>query len=146
MENPWRSLLWVQISVVGFFGNLDRPRPGRFFSRPDLCAYDMRDPAETDLFYRKRIVLAATYREILQVNDVCPGGHEHALVRGGVKGPDGKWVGRGKLSGAYPLKLGLVWGQAIAGAVLRLGAAGAHPMGSVRLSLTGANWAWLGPT
>jgi hypothetical protein len=48
------------------------------------------------------------------------------MVRGAVKDSNGKLVKRGKLSGTYPLLLGLEWGRAIAGAVLRLASASAQ--------------------
>ena len=133
MENPKGSRCWRLRCVLRFFGTVAEPKPSKYFAEPELCAYDLQDPGEPGLFYRKRLVLAATYPEIKQVDRRCPNGkgppaddHSHIFVRGGVKDRDGKWTSRGKCSGAYPLPLGLDWGQSIAEAALRLAHSGAR--------------------
>ena len=123
LENPKGSRLFGLKCFIKCFGTQDKPKKGRYFASPDLCAYGAADPVGDSgeaLFYHKPVVLAATYVEILQIDDKCPGDHEHVQVRGSVKGDNGKWIGRGLRSGAYTAQLGLEWGRIVAAAVTRL--------------------------
>ena len=107
-------------SVLEFFGSLASPREAKYFVRPDLCAYGLEDPGGQGERLRKGLVLAATYPEILEVNNRCDGAHPHLQVRGSAVGPSGGLVKRSVSSAAYPLELGLVWGRRIASACSRL--------------------------
>ena len=93
VESTERSRLWAIPSVVKYFGTADQPRPRRYFSNPHMCCYNLRDPAQPDKLYRKPLRLAATFPEILEVDDRCPGQeagkHEHIPIRGSVKLPGG---------------------------------------------------------
>ena len=114
MENPYFSRCWEDRRVLEFFGTVERPCSGRYFAEPELSAYDLRDGADEGVLHHEKIVIAATYPEIKQVSST-------RLVY-----PDTISV-QGQRRGFSALLLGLVWGQAIAGAVLRLAAAGARP-------------------
>ena len=126
VENPRGSKFWKLESVLSYFGSEAAPLSGMYFAAPDLCAYGLREEgslaeeAGSGKFYKKAVILAATYREIVEVAKTCPGDHEHQVVRGSTKGLDGKWVRRSQLSGAYPLLLGLEWGRSVGQACLRL--------------------------
>ena len=130
LENPKGSRLFRLKVFHDFFGSQDRPKFGRFFATPDLCAYGAGDPdpgtGECPQYYQKPVVLAATYKEILKVDSKCPRNHQHVAVRGSVKQADGKWVSRGQLSGAYTKQLALDWGSALGEATGRLAKAGAE--------------------
>ena len=68
IENPKGSRCWKLRCVLRFFGTVAEPKPDKYFAEPELCAYDLQDPGELGLFYRKRLVLAATYHEIQQLS------------------------------------------------------------------------------
>ena len=120
MESPKGASTWSLKDVVEFFGVAKSPERGAYFAEPHFCAYGMQEPGDPTKFWKKAVVLAATYPEILEVDDKCPGDHEHQEVRGSVKLPGGHWVGRGKLSASYPLAACVAWGRAIARACQRI--------------------------
>ena len=124
-ESPKAAVTWEARSVVQFFGRRSAPKPGRFFADPDLCQYNMTEPEDPDLYWRKSIVLSATYGEIMLVNNHCEKingkpTHAHGRVRGWCRGVDGRWAPRAELSAEYPLELGLAWGRAVARACFRI--------------------------
>ena len=41
------------------FGTFKEPAAGRFFARPDMCAYNLREPANKNVFLKMGIFLAA---------------------------------------------------------------------------------------
>ena len=69
----------------------------------------MKEPGQEELYWQKRITLAATYPEIRIVEMQCDGMHPHQIVRGCVKTPQG-WRSRAALSSKYPSLLGVAWG------------------------------------
>ena len=104
--------------MVNFYGTEKEPLRGRHFVRTPLCPYGLRVPEGP--YLHKLMVIAATYEEIELVKRVCPKDHDHVQVRGSAPLPGGGTVRLGKLSGAYPLLMGLAWGKAVAKACLRL--------------------------
>ena len=147
-ESPKAASTWSMDSVKQFFGLRTAPKPGRFFADPDLCQYGLAEPGDPEGYWKKSIVLAATYEEILLVNQHCAKVkgkpmRKHVRVRGTcqvpaehedehtnlsasaseplpLQRPKVKWKDRSALSAWYPLALGLAWGRAIAKACFRL--------------------------
>ena len=134
IESPKASRVWKLPKVVGFFGKRDHPKPARYFADPDLCQYEMKEPGSDDLFWRKSIVIAATYPEVEELTLHCEKVegkplHQHVQIKGAVHVPDGPPADRAKLSREYPLPLAVAWGRSIAKACFRV------------CSLTAAEWA-----
>ena len=142
-ENPKTASAWRLDSVRQFFGSREAPKPGRFFADPDLCMYGLTEPCDPDGYWKKSLVLAATYEEIMQVNRHCVKFMGEAMrkrirVRGTCPAPLGTgdrrvWKDRSALSAWYPLELGLAWGRAIAKACFRLCAHSAESWATTEL-------------
>ena len=128
LENPLSSRAWGLTQVCNFFGTRDCPKPGKYFVQSDMCQFGLVEPGNPELFWRKSLVVAATYAEIRDIERKCtPGEHEHQAVRGSVKtSPAGPWESRAALSAAYPFQAALVWGRAVAKACLRLSSVSAE--------------------
>ena len=109
--------------VVEFFGSREKPAEGRVLVSPDLCQYDLKEPGQDDVFWKKRVTLAATYRELTILEVQCLRDHQHQQVRGNVK-VDGRWQGRAVLSAKYPTSLGLAWSYVISLVVSRVARGG----------------------
>jgi hypothetical protein len=135
LESPKTSRAWKISELIDFFGTVEKPAKGAYFAKPDGCANGMLEPGTIDVYWRKSMVLAANYQEILEVSDTCPGNHAHVAIRGSVKVPGGGWDSRARLSGVYPLRLCLVWGRAIAKACLRLSSPAAERWANQQLDL-----------
>ena len=106
MESPYAANTWNIDQVIKFFGTREEPAPGKVFASPDLCQYDMKEPGSDKLYWKKRVTLAATYPELSIVQIQCAKRpedreHEHVIVRGSVKTPEG-WKTRASLSSRYP--------------------------------------------
>ena len=67
-ESPKAASTWSVDSVKQFFGLRAAPKPGRFFADPDLCQCGLTEPGNPDGYWKKSVVIAATYEEILLVN------------------------------------------------------------------------------
>ena len=94
--------MWKLKRVQDYFGSHEIPKPDRVFVSPDLCQYGMKEPGREDLFWKKRITLAATYPELCLLEIQCAKSsedreHQHVHVRGNVKTPEG-WKSRATLS------------------------------------------------
>ena len=85
MESPYAAGTWGLEKVQGFFGTRTSPKEGRYFASPDLCQFGMKEPGQEDVYWKKRITLAATYEEIRIVELQCDGSHLHQVIRGNVK-------------------------------------------------------------
>ena len=56
---------WRLTTVLDFFDSRSGPKAGRYFACPDLCQYGMQEPpGDKEIYWKKRITLAATYAEI----------------------------------------------------------------------------------
>ena len=110
LESPLSARTWRLEIVVAEFGTKEEPRPGKHFARPDLCQFDLQEPNAEGVYWKKGVVVAATFPEIAIVDVRCGGGHLHQQIRGSVKTEEGRWRSRAALSAAYPEKLGLAWG------------------------------------
>ena len=130
LESPLTAATWRLEIVLEEFGSRDQPRPGRFFARPDLCQFDLKEPVPTsELYWKKGVVIAATFPEVILVDVRCDGSHLHQHIRGSVKTEAGRWKNRAALSAAYPEKLGLAWGLVVCLVSARLGALGVKSAG-----------------
>ena len=127
LESPHRAATWRIEVVITFFGKIGAPKKGRYFAETDLCQFDLKEPGTDDTFWRKGIVIAATYPEVLELGSKCPLkpgaaslGHKHQQLRGYANVPGLGSVPRTTLSATYPMELALAWGSAIARACFRI--------------------------
>ena len=109
-------------------------KDGQASHPPTAKSSKEKDGAGSGSYLKKKMILAATYPEIQQVDKACPADHSQVPIRGQSKTPDGTRVPRGQASGVYPLLLGLEWSKAIAEAVLRLAGASAQYWASRELT------------
>ena len=125
-ECPKGSKAWRLPPILAFFGDRDHPKAGRYFADPDLCQFGMTEPRNAEEFWRKSIVIAATYPEVGELAVHCPKQdgkpkHYHVRIRGAVRPePSGPAVQRTKLSNTFPMPLALAWGRVIAKACFRI--------------------------
>ncbi len=125
LDNPKGSRVWGLQVVKDFFGTVKQPRVDRYFAPMDLCQYGLVDPGEPEKYWRKAVVFAATFAEVVELKRECatkrePERHTHQAIRGTVKLASGKWANRAKLSGAYPLALGHAMGACVGAVCARV--------------------------
>ena len=133
LENPVGSSAWGLSRVMEYFGDVRKKKvkSGRYFARPDLCQFGLKEPGgRPDQYWKKGIIIASTYPEVAMLDRRCQldhegehtgvqGVHEHVAIRCSVKTEAG-WRMRSKLSAAYPTQLCEDWAVVIACVCLRL--------------------------
>ena len=82
LENPYASGAWRLSRVIEFFGNRDQLAVGRVLVSPDLCQYDLKEPGQDDVLWKKRVSIAATYRELVILEVQCSGDHSTSRSEG----------------------------------------------------------------
>ena len=104
--------------MIEEIGTIDKPAAERFFVRPDLGTYGLKEPWRDDLFWKKGVLHAATYPEINLLDIRCPQNHQHQIVRGSVRMVSVRWASRVPPTSAYPRQLGKACGVVVGSCVL----------------------------